>query len=546
MARQHTAVLGLTLVLAMPFASQAAVTGSTGSGEAHQNMQPSLGTNYIIALSGTYPPSGGSGGSLEPYLGEITMFAGNFAPRNWAFAHGQLLSKNQHAALFSLLGYTYGGNGSTTFALPDLRGRVPIGIGQGPGLTNRSLGQTTGSETTILTTAQMPSHSHTLPTSGTTQTTGSGATHSEMQPSLALNYIIAVNGVFPPRPGSGSGGGIDPYIGELALFAGNFAPTHWKFADGSLLNSSQYPALAAILGSTYGGNGITTFALPDLRGRAALGAGYISEQLVYDPGQNIGAESIALTTAQLPGHSHTLSSGGSTGPTGSGAAHSNMQPSLGLNYIIAMEGIYPPPAGAGGDGEADDSGSGGGELPYIGEIVLFAGPYAPEGWAFADGSLYSIDQNQALYQILGTTYGGDGVETFALPNFSGRLPMGMGQGTGLTNRLLGQQIGTESVALTAAQVPAHTHTFSESLPGDFNADGEVDAADYIAWRKGLVAQTTPNYNLWRTNFGRTLSGSGGNAPIPEPTTLALVLLISAAAATRRLQGATGSASALSA
>jgi microcystin-dependent protein len=176
-------------------------------------------------------------------LGEISMFAGNFAPRGWAFCHGQILSINQNQSLYSLLGTTYGGDGRTTFALPDLRGRVAIHEGQGNGMTNRRWGQKLGTQTETLTIAQMPSHSHpatsttetavstspgeegvgngqhltshfnafnaaatddkTLGGSGSTTTTtgntGGNQAHTNMQPSIAINYIICVQGVFPSR-----------------------------------------------------------------------------------------------------------------------------------------------------------------------------------------------------------------------------------------------------------------------------------------------------------------------------------------------------------
>ena len=150
-------------------------TGDTGGSQAHPNVQPSLTLNYIIALWGTYPsrspgdppaddepiiiePSGG-----EPFIGEINLFAGNFAPRGWAFCDGQLLSIAEHMSLFSLLGTMYGGDGRTTFALPDLRGRVPIHPGTGPGLTRRRPGERIGVENVTLTVGQMPSHDHAVP-----------------------------------------------------------------------------------------------------------------------------------------------------------------------------------------------------------------------------------------------------------------------------------------------------------------------------------------------------------------------------------------------
>lgn len=171
---------------------------------------------------------------VEVFLGEIRMFAGNFAPTGWAFCQGQLLPIAQNQALFALLGTTYGGDGRTTFALPDLRGRVPVGFGQGPGLSYKDLGQQFGTETVTLTTAQMPAHSHTvnavnsegnqnLPTnslpantktldkeysdaasnttmkSGMIGITGSSQPVNISQPSLGVNFIIALQGIFPSR-----------------------------------------------------------------------------------------------------------------------------------------------------------------------------------------------------------------------------------------------------------------------------------------------------------------------------------------------------------
>lgn len=178
----------------------------------------------------------------EPYIGEISMFAGNFAPKNWAYCNGQLLSISQNTALFSILGTTYGGDGITTFALPDLRGRSPIGVGQGPGLGSYALGETGGTEKVTELISQMPAHSHTLTlnastAAGTTNTPASGAYlgkavtpdrqevniytitndpdttigasstgvsgGSQQQdirdPYLAINYIICLQGIYPSR-----------------------------------------------------------------------------------------------------------------------------------------------------------------------------------------------------------------------------------------------------------------------------------------------------------------------------------------------------------
>lgn len=117
------------------------------------NMQPFLGINYIIALVGVFPSrnsaqqgSSGTTQGVEPFIGEIIMFGGNFAPRGWALCEGQLLPISQNQSLFAILGTIYGGDGRTTFGLPDLRGRVPIQAGQGAGLSDRRLGRKGGSE----------------------------------------------------------------------------------------------------------------------------------------------------------------------------------------------------------------------------------------------------------------------------------------------------------------------------------------------------------------------------------------------------------------
>ena len=169
--------------------------------------------------------------SQDPFIGEIRIFAGNFAPKGWAFCSGQILPISQNTALFSLLGTTYGGNGSSTFALPNLNGRVPIHPSQGPGLSYYDLGEVGGSETVTLTTANLPAHNHTIPASTISGTTsvptnavpantlntdkeyasssnttmmetgsaGSDVPVNIQQPYISLNYIIALQGVFPPR-----------------------------------------------------------------------------------------------------------------------------------------------------------------------------------------------------------------------------------------------------------------------------------------------------------------------------------------------------------
>lgn len=175
----------------------------------------------------------------DPFIGEIRIFAGNFAPRNWAFCDGSTLNISQNTALYSILGTTYGGNGRTTLGLPDLQGRAPMHAGSGTGLSRRTLGEKGGAETQTFTEAHMPSHTHsevavpqnrrtssgsTIPTNhalgliddsqdiygdpndlvdmastSITSTGGGSGSRSNMQPFLAVNYIIALEGIFPNR-----------------------------------------------------------------------------------------------------------------------------------------------------------------------------------------------------------------------------------------------------------------------------------------------------------------------------------------------------------
>jgi microcystin-dependent protein len=176
----------------------------------------------------------------SPFIGSIVLFAGNFPPRGWAFCQGQIFSIAQNTALFSILGTTYGGNGQTTFALPDLRGRTPVGQGDGPGLTPVMLGEQAGVESVTLIQSQMPQHNHlmqvnseagdqvaptgnflaasagtfgpdpvTVNTYAATQNatlaatsisiSGNSLPHENRQPYLGLNYIIALQGIFPSR-----------------------------------------------------------------------------------------------------------------------------------------------------------------------------------------------------------------------------------------------------------------------------------------------------------------------------------------------------------
>ncbi len=189
-------------------------------------------SRVIVALS-IVMALGGMVQASEPFIAQITMFGGNFAPRGWALCDGQILPIAQNQALFSLLGTTYGGDGRSTFGLPDLRGRVALHPGNGPGLTSRRLGEKGGGETVLLTTNNLPSHRHdALGTNSAGDQevpggnawakksrdrdykaaapdiamheysiglTGASQAFNSMPPFLAVNHIIALVGVFPSR-----------------------------------------------------------------------------------------------------------------------------------------------------------------------------------------------------------------------------------------------------------------------------------------------------------------------------------------------------------
>jgi microcystin-dependent protein len=169
-----------------------------------------------------------------PYVGEIRLFAGNFAPVGWALCNGALMSIAENTVLFQLIGTTYGGDGQTTFALPDLRGRAPMHLGTGPGLSPRVIGQSGGAETVTLTVAQLPAHTHTAAAdahaatspdpagrawaasndyaqfgpvagapanlhAGAVGSSGGGQPHDNMLPFVTINFIISLFGVYPTQ-----------------------------------------------------------------------------------------------------------------------------------------------------------------------------------------------------------------------------------------------------------------------------------------------------------------------------------------------------------
>jgi microcystin-dependent protein len=334
-----------------------------------------------------------------PYTGEICIYGGDYAPNGWAKCDGQILNINDYWSLFALLGNRFGGDGATTFGLPDLRGRVVTHNSS----SNFGRG---GEENHVLTAGELPAHAHQAQASAAAgsaaspagnlwadagkhvyagassvqmsaaavSSQGASQGHGNMPPFLTLNFCIALDGIYP------SSDGFDDavqFVGEMRIFPYTFAPSGWLFCNGQTLQVSQYSALYSLIGASYGGGG-SSFMLPNLQLRAALGAGQGTGLTNQNLGTTGGSQTVTLSTNQMPAHSHALmaasGAGDSHDPTGrtwasatvgrqavklygpngganmstgafpsagSGQAHNNMPPYQELHYAIATSGMFP-------------------------------------------------------------------------------------------------------------------------------------------------------------------------------------------------------------
>lgn len=307
--------------------------------------------------------------ALEPALGEVMMHAFPFAPKDWTLTNGQLLPTDQNTTLFSLLGTSYGGNGSTTFALPDLRGRSPRGAASTPGSVAGSpstyLASIPGQRGTqldltsmgVLTSTRLSNSLAVQTLTRTALTGGSGQPVSTRPPSLGIQFSIALTGYFGERP---------CMVGEVMLHAGTSLPSpqNMEPADGRILPIQNHTALYSILGTTYGGNGSTTFAVPNLNGRIPIGQGSAPGAHSIPLGAQQGSEQVSLTQA----HTRNMALGRQFSLTGPGVATSSrsaanvvelvrtttplngastvslpiLPPVQDIRYYICANGYYPP------------------------------------------------------------------------------------------------------------------------------------------------------------------------------------------------------------
>ena len=484
-ARDTFVITAVTLAGGLAGAFADNVTGTTGNGIPVENRQPTLVMRYIIALQGIFPDDAQSTPTqtVPPdrsiqFLGEIKTVPFDFAPKGFTFCEGQLLPINQNQGLYSLIGTAYGGNGITTFALPDLRGRVPMGASQGPGLPNYALGQQVGSANPILSVANLPSHTHAV-TGGNTGATGNGTAVDNRQASLAVHFLIAANG-------------------EIMIVPWPHQPTGWTRCDGRLLSSATHTFLFNNIGTTYGGDA-TNFGLPDLRGRIVLGDDNGGS---WPRGLASGSNDIVLNVADIPAHTHTLAGGNTGSAGGTGNSANNYQPSLVLRPLISLLGSFP-------------SQDGGSDFPCIGEVRLIAGATASglstDAWKPLDGTLYPPSENDPLFNLIGTTYGGDGNQTYAVPDLRARADV-----SAFFSFPIGALVGSPTLLISVSQLAPHAHlvdlritmiqhfgdgSATISLTGDVGTSCQVDKSDDLAtWMNlGTVQFTTATQTITDPN-----------------------------------------------
>jgi len=456
-------------------------TNTTGGTQAVQHRQNGLALHHVVQTQGLF----GIGVPIRIFAfsdARMAAIASASGTSNWVPADGRLLPINANQALFAQLGTTYGGTGVTNFAIPDLRGRCIIGEGQQPfGGPNYPRGQAVGADSTTLSEANLPSHTHTVieATSGVTQPAGSAVPYSTLHPSLPVRSSIRATGIFPGQGGPFDGAAVAPSDGFISQFyflsatpSESFANA-LRIADGTLLPINQNQAFFALVGTSFGGNGQTNFALPDLRGRRAVAKGQGTGLTNRILGQPFGSATGTLTIQNLPSHNHTVGGNGGApvnAPTGfTGAAPpvavSFEQPSLAISYYIAVSGVYP------GSNTMSD------QLGYIGEVIAMANNYVPAGYLACSGQLLPIAEYDTLFSLLGTTFGGDGQTTFALPDLRGRVPVGASLTSGGGGLAAGTVIGSENATLSIAQMPAHRHTFDAYCPSDVGTTGGVAGHD---------------------------------------------------------------------
>jgi microcystin-dependent protein len=296
---------------------------------------------------------------MSNYIGEVILVGFNFAPDGWAFCNGQLLPIAQYDALFTLIGTTYGGNGTTTFALPDLRGRVPIHMGQGSGLASYVAGQNGGAETVNLTATQMPAHNHAIDTSALTITArckngiANQASPQNAVPAAESWVTTFTDGTLTAGSSTVKALHVIELRSRIDALRGKYGLTAFSYTDPALAaNSTMVKAahimeLRSALAAAYSAGGFPAAAPytdPVITTSTPFKTAHITELRANVTA--LGSVSALPYSTSAPDASMgsggvTLSGTATAAVTGGSQAHNNMQPYLGLNYCISLFGVFP-------------------------------------------------------------------------------------------------------------------------------------------------------------------------------------------------------------
>ena len=519
-------------------------------------------------------------------------------PDGYLFEDGSAVSRTLYADLFAVIGTTFGvGDGATSFNLPDSRGRAAAHLSSSETEFN-ILGRLAGDQTVTLTAAQIPSHNHTGTTGSanpmwyrtvhqpgssrafnhftgwtggqywqwgdnhyngaahnhnfTTNNTGSGSEHPNIQPSIVKRSVIKYKPPVSAQSELPAGTSINGYWPSSAI------PSDYLQEDGAAISRATYSDLFSAVGTQHGaGNGSTTFNLPDSRGRIA--ASLSASDAEFDTvGERVGAKTVTLTEAEMPGHTHSGTTGhgnaamyrmvhyqydlrGSnhyvgyapgpytdrndanfpmaahthnftTNHAGGSGSHSNLQPTITKRAIIKHTPAVSVMSG----------------IPVGSSIQGFWGSY-PTGFLPEDGRAVSRTTYADLFSVIGTTYGaGDGSTTFNIPDSRGRVAVNLLPGNANFGTV-GQRVGAKSVALTTAQMPSHNHTGTTGSGNGLvyrgvRTPGPNSAPDHFSAYHGAVwpdysDYTDANYpGAQHTHNFTTDSNGGGQAhPNIQPT-----------------------------
>lgn len=371
--------------------------------------QPSVALTQSVIFNGVYPSnSQWGGGNNADSTAAGMIFTSAFPVHPWSDitnfvlpANGSQQMTGQYELLYAVIGQNYGGSMNSTVGMPALGGAMMVGsLGNG---SETILGEVQGSPfPQMLYNVQLP------PSLG-----GAGIPIQNQQYSQAVNYVIQAEGFYPMGLAPMAG-----MIGTVSAFLGPYTPQGFLECNGQLVSVQQFPLLFKVLGTTYGGDGVHWFGLPDLTESVPVGTGG-----QFKIGQTVGSSSVSLQPNL---------NGGSGAPF---VPVSTMQPSLAMHFLIDTVGLYQ---------EISQGAS------TIGQIVMYAGTDVPNGWVRCEGQLLPVATNQALFSLIGKNFGGDGITNFALPDLRDRAIVGTG---GPTNLTLGQVVGQKSLQLTGDNLP---------------------------------------------------------------------------------------------